>query len=154
VADAYKGGEVVVRGLDELLRDLKRVGASSGSSTIVQHLTRGHRRAAKVVEAASRAKAEAQGGAIGKAKMGIKAAATQRTAKLVLDGARHPYIFGGEFGAKRFRQFEPWRGNQWAPDSANGVGYAVHPAVRETREEFVEAYAVEIEKVLEAIGRR
>jgi hypothetical protein len=149
VADAYKGGEVVVRGLDDFLRDLK-----AASTTLPRQVTAGHRRAAKVVEAASRAKAEAQGGAIGKAKMGIRAAATRRTAKLVLDGVRHPYIFGGEFGAKRFRQFEPWRGNRWAPDSDNGVGYAVHPAVRETREEFVEAYAVEIEKVLEAIGRR
>jgi hypothetical protein len=149
VADAYKGGDVVVRGLDELLRDLK-----AALTTLPRQVTAGHRRSAKVVEAASRAKAEGQGGAIGKAKMGIKAAATQRTAKLVLDGSRHPYIFGGEFGAKRFRQFEPWRGNRWAPDSANGVGYAVHPAVRETREEFVEAYADEIEKVLDTIGRR
>lgn len=147
MADPVLGGEVVVRGLNELLRDLK-----AASVTLPRQVTAGHRRAAKLVEGAARAKALAQGGAIGKAAMGIKAAATQRAAKLVLDGSRHPYIFGGEFGAKKYPQFEPWRGNKWAPDEA-GVGYAVHPAVRETREEFIEAYADEVQKVLDRIGR-
>lgn len=147
MAESVLGGEVVVRGLNELLRDL-----NAASTTLPRQVTAGHRRAAKVVEGAARAKAQAQGGAIAKAATGIKAAATQRAAKLVLDGTRHPYIFGGEFGAKQYRQFELWRGNAWQPD-VGGVGYAVHPAVRETREEFVEAYADEVQKVLDGIGR-
>jgi hypothetical protein len=142
------GGAVVVQGLDDLLRDLKAV-----QRTLPRHLTAAHRRAVKVVEAAARAKAEAQGGAIAKAKTGIKAAANQRTAKLILDARQHPYLFGGEFGAKRYPQFKPWRGNQFQPD-AGGVGYAVYPAIRETREEFVEVYALEVGRFLDGIGRR
>lgn len=137
------GGHVAVTGLPELLRDLKTMGR-----VLPAEIRKGHRRAAKVVEAAARARALAQGGAIAKARMAIKATATQRTAKLVLDATgRYPFIFGAEFGAKQYPQFKPWRGNQWQPDSGN-VGYAVHPAIRDTREQFVDAYATEVERVL------
>lgn len=76
----------------------------------------------------------------------IRSSAKARQATVVLGGpgAKHGPAFGAEFGANAYRQFPPWRGNQWAPDTDNGVGHMLHPAIRENRAEFVELYANEI----------
>lgn len=52
-----------------------------------------------------------------------------------------PYVLGAEFGAKRYPQFKPWRGN------GDEAGYWLFPAVRDMRDEIVDAYADEIERI-------
>ena len=47
-----------------------------------------------------------------------------------LAASRSPTVLGAEYGAKQYPQFPQWRGNQFNP-SASGVGYMMHPALRE-----------------------
>lgn len=131
------GREDAVRviGLAEFIRDIR---ALSGD---LSDLRRVHLDAAQLVANDAERRARALGGVAAKTAPTIRAAAEQRHAKVALGGARAPFGLGAEFGAKRFAQFKDWRGNQWQPDVNNGVGYFLHPAVRATRERFVEIYA-------------
>lgn len=65
---------------------------------------------------------------------GLKASKAQTAARIVLDGVRAPMIFGAEFGAKRWPQFDRWTG------SGDDAGYALWPAVREKQDEAGEMY--------------
>lgn len=65
---------------------------------------------------------------------GLRASKAQTAASIVLDGAKAPMIFGAEFGAKRFSQFEPWRG------AGDDAGYALWPAIRAKQPDTEEAY--------------
>lgn len=71
----------------------------------------------------------------------ISASGTQRRAAIRLNASRYPDAFGQEFGSKRYRQFLPWRGNQWNADGpTSGPGYVVHPTIRAERETIRETY--------------
>ena len=50
---------------------------------------------------------------------------------------------------KGWNQFREWRGNQFEPDAENGVGYWLHPAVRESRTASVELVATELKSLLD-----
>lgn len=54
-------------------------------------------------------------------------------------GARYPFFYGAEFGAKQFKQFKSWRGNQWGGWSG-GPGYFLHPAIRANSVESLRIY--------------
>lgn len=95
-------------------------------------------------------------GIAAKAAKGIRPRAGQRSASIALLGS-NPVVRGVEFGAhilpvfgrrmsqSRFRRrvFPPWSGNQWNKDEgpAAGVGYAVHPTIRDMLPQIVEDYA-------------
>ena len=61
---------------------------------------------------------------------GIEEFALPSAAGIRLAASRSPTILGAEYGAKQYPQFPAWRGNQFNP-SASGVGYMMHPALRE-----------------------
>jgi hypothetical protein len=77
-----------------------------------------------------------------KAAKGISGRAKQKSASIAIRSARYPWIFGAEFGALAYRQFMPWRGNQWTqgygPDA--GTGYAVYPTIRDKVPEIMDTY--------------
>ncbi|MCP3855923.1 MAG: hypothetical protein GY698_14495 [Actinomycetia bacterium] len=77
----------------------------------------------------------------------IKAQGEQRRSKVSIGGARAPWALGGEFGSIQYRQFRPWRGNQWTAMPSD-VGYLVHPAIEENRDEFTERYANDVQAFL------
>lgn len=100
--------------------------------------------ASKIVEFA---KAEAETVSI---RTPTKAAKSLRASKAVSyssirgGGPAFPYFYGAEFGAKRYHQFLPWRGNQWTGWDS-GVGYFLHPAIRKEGRQVVADYMHKID---------
>jgi hypothetical protein len=133
-----------IKGLNALVKELR-----AASKTAPRAVTRANKRAAEFIAGRARARAAALGGVAGHVAPTIKAGGTAKVSKVTGGGAgRGEPFFGAEFGALRYHQFKPWRGNQWAPDAENGVGYFLHPVVRESREEFVKIYADTLEEEL------
>ena len=79
----------------------------------------------------------------------FRASKRQRAATVNVGGAaaKHGPVLGAEFGAKQYRQFPEWRGNQWSPDGSAGVGYMLHPAIRENAEEWLDMYWDELNRL-------
>lgn len=122
-----------IHGLKEFRKELKHL-----DSALPREIGKANQEVADFVLKRSQTKAQAMGGVQAHAaRRGMKARRSQRTASITLDGQREPTILGAEFGAKRWRQFPRWRGNQWNPDSG-GVGYFLHPEIRDSREKQVE----------------
>lgn len=85
----------------------------------------------------------AQGTAGGVGRQAAKAAASLRASNTVGaaqvrgGSARLPWFAGAEFGAKRYKQFQEWRGNQSANVFEGGAGYFLFPSIRANREEIL-----------------
>lgn len=126
---------VEVRGLADFQRELKRIDLASD-------LKDANKDAAELVATAARARAQGLGGVAAKTAPSVKAAAEQRRAKINLGGAREPWALGAEFGGRgrpTTQQFQPHLGR---------TGYFLYPAIRATREEFLDAYAKAIEQLM------
>lgn len=132
---AGRGDKVGVVGLRELVRDLK-----AADPLLAKELTKAQRTIAEKVVDRAQARARAEGGIIAKAADAFEAKGEQRYAKVVLNGHKHPFVYGGEFGAKQYPQFEPWRGNQFTDPLAQNIGYALFPTLREMRGDIVDEF--------------
>lgn len=62
---------------------------------------------------------------------GVKHFARSSGAGLKLAASKSPTILGAEYGSKQWSQFPPWRGNQFTDKKGSGVGYMMHPAMRD-----------------------
>lgn len=62
---------------------------------------------------------------------GIEEFTRAGSAGLRLRSRKEPTILGAEYGAKQYRQFPKWRGNQFTGSRGSNVGYMVHPALRD-----------------------
>jgi hypothetical protein len=58
---------------------------------------------------------------------------------LLGDNNRYAFARGAEWGARRYKQFPPWRGNQWM-SWGGGPGYFLHPAIRTVGSTVLEEY--------------
>lgn len=129
--------ELRIDGYDEFRAELRKLGPEYS-----RQLGRFHHEAATPIaeDAADRAKRRRAFGS--RAAASIKATRKSKAATIAGGGARFPWFWGAEFGAKRYRQFGPWRGNRWTPVGGSGVGYAMHPAIRDAvlGGEFIETY--------------
>lgn len=115
---------VRVVGMRELQAALRRV-----DTALPRQLRLAGNAAVAGIVTGAQARARSQGGVAAKTAPSIRAASEQRAAAVKIGGARYPFALGAEFGAQRFRQFEPWRGNQWV--MTPGVGYFLHPEIVE-----------------------
>ncbi len=131
-----------VAGLKELARDLRKVDRS-----LAKELQQAHKRVAALVSTEAQSRARTAYGRHGSQARGIAGRATARKASIALNTGRTPRLAAAEFGARyhwvfgrrvtwqsmRRPVFPPWSGNQWQAGEgpAAGVGYAVHPTVRE-----------------------
>lgn len=133
---------VEVRGLRDFQRQLRAI-------DMARDLRKTNKDAAELVVEAARRKARSLGSVHAETARlnGIRAAAEQRRAKVILGSARTPFAFGAEFGAKQYPQFPPWRGNQHTDPDGSNVGYMIYPTIRETREEFLELYGDALEEL-------
>lgn len=58
------------------------------------------------------------------------------------------FELGAEFGSKRYKQFPPWRGNQWSETWVpEGVGYFLHPAIRDDAARIIGEYNRRLDEV-------
>lgn len=81
----------------------------------------------------------------------LKARATGTRTAIVLDASRPKTepAFGAEYGSITYSQFPPWRGNQWTNGGpGGGVGYFLHPAIRETQDDMIRFHAQAIDILL------
>jgi hypothetical protein len=132
-------GRHVIRGMDDLRRELRR--ASNESTRAFGLLNHG---AAMIIQEAAEARGRRLGGVHGHVVRmnSIRASKKSRAAVIRIGGtaAKHGPALGAEFGAKQYPQFPDWRGNQWQAWGTNGVGYMVHPSIREKEEEVLDHY--------------
>jgi len=101
-------------------------------------LSRSHKAVADVVARKARAKGAGLGSVAAKAAPSISASGVQLGARVVYGGAEFPFMYGAEFGAIRYPQFQPWLGHE---------GYFLFPTIRETRDETIAIYAAELERI-------
>jgi hypothetical protein len=109
--------------------------------------------AADMVKEAAQSKASGLGGVAAKAAGSLATSKATRQASVRL-GRGMPFAFGAEFGAKRYPQFQPWRGNQWVAGEgpATGVGYFLYPAIRERRAEVERIYMANMMRLMRQAG--
>lgn len=136
-------GATRVEGLAEFQKALRSLGPD-----LPKELKALNRRVADIVVGAAEALGRAVGGPTAKAVSSLRASGQQRYAIVRIGSARIPFGWGAEFGAKRYTQFEPWRGNQWQDGGfGGGVGYAIHPAIRSEQGAIIDAYGDGIEEL-------
>lgn len=133
--------EVEIHGLADFQRELRKVSETAG-----QDLRKTHLEAAELVVDKARSKARTVGAQQAAASVSLKAAAEQRYAKIRL-GSKKGFELGAEFGSKAYGQFPPWRGNQWTSEGGVGVGYFLHPAIRESGDEMLRVYDRELARL-------
>lgn len=131
---------VFVEGLDELRAGLKAIGPAAE-----RELSKANKAAADIVAKAAQAKAESLGGVAAKSAPSVKSSAGAKQASVFLGSDQFPFALGAEFGAKKYHQFKPWRGNQWVESGDENVGYFLHPAIRDNVDELEAQY-------LDAVG--
>ena len=130
-----------IDGMDAFIRELKRT-----DSTLPKAMQKANNDVAAVVLRRAVQLRDSQPGSA--RKTSIKTGNQATRASVVIGSEREPWTLGAEFGAKRFKQFQRWKGNQWRNaigDQWGGadpqVGYFLHPAIDDTRSEFLEEYA-------------
>lgn len=125
---------VEVEGLAEFRRDLRAVEAK-----YPKELAKINREVAKEVKDGAQRSARSQGSVAGKSAPSLRHGASGTRAYVQIDGAKHPYALGAEFGSLRYAQFKPWRGNQFTGWDG-GPGYFLHPTIREMGGDIEERY--------------
>ena len=135
------GNAIRVEGLDELRAGLKAIGPEWP-----RKLGEINKKVAQAV--VDDAKSKAQTPQARKAAESLKASAATTGATVTL-GSGVPFALGAEFGAKQYKQFPEWRGNQWNP-AAGGVGYFLHPAIRDHLADIEKAYLDAIDELSKA----
>ena len=142
---------VKTRNVKNLARDIQRaVGREKDKA-----LRKAHREIANEVrdEARTRGRsAYGKNGSYGRATRAITSRAWPDKARVRLEPKRDPRIFGAEYGSVVFRQFRGWTGNQWTQGAGpeSGVGYALHPTIRENVPKIREEYGDRLMDALEA----
>ena len=112
-------------GLRDFAKDLRKM-----RPAVAKEFTRALKDIAGEVSDDARKRAQSQGGSAAKGAKSITPRASGATASVSMGGARAPWMSGSEFGSKQFKQFKPWRGNQWIEWAEGNVGYFLHPAIR------------------------
>jgi len=135
---------VVIEGLAEFIVAMKKA-----NPDLVVQIALANQAVGKAIVVDAKAKANSIGWP-GSAQLAAKTLGSSKSAKnamVRLGGKRAPFALGTEFGAKRYKQFAAWRGNQWVGFDT-GVGYYLHPAVRESWPEARETYLKTIDEVM------
>lgn len=137
---------VDIEGLAAFIAEAKRV-----APNLVVEVASANFDAANGIVIAARTKAQGVGwpGSTATAAKTLGASKSSQRAMVRLGGSRAPWAFGAEFGAKKYKQFAPWRGNQWAGFDT-GVGYFLHPAIRESWPMAREAYLARVDAAMKA----
>lgn len=132
---------ITIQGLNEFSRALKATGAKAPAA-----MKAANRKVALRLVVAARTKAASLRGVARKASMSLRVSVAANYAAVAGGGRRWPYFYGAEFGSKRYKQFESWRGNQWGGWSG-GPGYFLNPSIREQAENAIQEYWDEVDEI-------
>jgi len=126
---------VVIEGLRDFVKALEEV-----DKKYPEAVRKANYDVARQLIVAARAEARSvPNGVARKAARSLRAGRAADAATVTGGGPNYGFFFGAEFGAKKYRRFEPWRGNQWGGWSG-GPGYFLHPTIREKANELVAEY--------------
>lgn len=147
---ADKSEQVTVRGLKELNKSLKAAGETG--------LAKGMQKVQKQIATDIVEKAQSKAGSLPglgsrSFQEGLKASATQTSAKVTMDSSVAPTIFGDEFGARKYPQFQVWLGNQWNDGDGPepGVGYALYPTIRGESDHSQREYESMVQDIIDRL---
>lgn len=135
------GVAVDIQGLTQFRSGLRKAG--TGWPRVLAGVNRD---VAKYIEGKS--KGESMTAQQAKASGAISGRGTQREAKIVIGGSP-PFALGAFMGALQYAQFPRWVGNSWEVGGAGGP-FAVNPAIRESKDDIVNAYGDALETVARA----
>jgi hypothetical protein len=140
--------KIEVEGLLEFLAQVKAT-----APEVAKQVADVNKKAADIVKEAASAKAQGIGSTAAKAAQSLATSKAVRQSTVRL-GRGMPFAFGAEFGAKKYKQFEAWRGNQWVAGSgpAAGVGYFLYPAIREQKAKVETEYMAAMLALMRAAG--
>ena len=133
-----KVGAIAVEGLDELRRELKKL----DDAGLTKELKDANYKVASLVVDASKARANSR--LERKAALSLSAGRQAARAQVAGGGPRAPFFGGAEFGARKYPQFQPWRGNGIT------AGYFLFPAIRAETDRIVDLYGDEIQRITSA----
>lgn len=131
-----------VEGLREFQAELRKL-----DQKLPRELRVAGNEAADIVVRDAQSRARGRGGVAAKTAPSIKASSQQRGARVSLGGARFPFAMGAEFGGRgrpTTQQFAPWSG------SDSGAGYFFFPAIRGSRDEFMDVYETALDRLMRA----
>lgn len=123
---------VHVKGLAEFQRALRDV-----DNDLPKELRKAHKDIAEFIKDKAQARARSGSAQQAKAAPGIRAGAEQRRALLKIGGARNPFAIGAFFGARKYKQFPKWVGNQWQPGDHGGP-LIIGPVLADNTEEVID----------------
>ena len=135
------GGGVQVNGLPELSRALRNV-----DPALQRELRRMNLDIADFVASDARSAAIAVGGVAAHVAPSIKKTAGAAWAGVAFGGAAYPMAGGAEFGAYRYKQFQPWTGND------ENAGYFVYPAIRRDADRIDTAAGDALDRMIQKAG--
>lgn len=131
-----------IQGLNELRAALKALGPEWP-----KQLGKANKEVGELIARDARDRAESLGGVAAKSAPSIKSSAAARASTVSIGSDQFPFALGAEFGAKKYPQFKPWRGNQWVESGDENVGYFLHPAIRDDVNKIEELYLDAIDKL-------
>jgi len=136
--------EVRVTGLRELARELGRV-----DPRLRKQLGQEYRRLSELLAHKAgiriRTGAKGRGGSFGVRR--YRPSASTTSGRVIIAGA-NPRGAGDEFGSRAFKQFRPWRGNQWTNWPDGSIGYGLLPVIREQEETIKQGFLDAVEASL------
>lgn len=123
-----------IEGLKPFARALKKLGEEYPTA-----LRQANYDLASEVVRRSKLRAHMAGRQAASAARSLRARRSTNQAMVVGGGARMPYFFGAEFGAKQYTRFPRWRGNQFG-GWEGGPGYFLHPTLRAEARPLIDEY--------------
>jgi hypothetical protein len=130
--------KVEVRGLKEFQRELRKLQDKQVNAELAALNQKAAQLVVDNVRPVSRQQAKVAGG--------IRAAKTFKAAVVSTKNTkRTPFAVGAFFGARRYKQFQPWIGNQWDPGDSVSASYGVPHAIAAHLDEIVDVYGDGIE---------
>lgn len=140
--------DIQVEGLKDLVRSLQKADKRYRAAFVDANL-----KAASLVVTAAKARANREGKLAAKAARSLRAGKSANAAYVSYGGRKYPFAMGAEFGALRdkprsvetgtrkgWNQFQQHRGRE---------GIFIYPSLRENREEVLQVYLAEVDKILD-----
>lgn len=131
-----------------LRKDLKQIDESAPKL-----LAKVNRKIATYVVGLARGKAAELGGVFKKSAPAVTASGSGSAVAVFLKKTSRPYAFGAEFGSKRYKQFDAWRGNNRDNAFDGGPGYFLFPSIRDHKSEIEQKWKEATEEMLQMIEK-
>jgi hypothetical protein len=136
---------VQVIGAKEIARQLRSAHGKVGTKA----LREAHKTIAKRLEVDIRGKGTRQQQKAAKAILGK---ATARSADIAIRNLSSvPFGLGAFLGAKQYRQFPAWVGNNWNIDAGEGP-YVIAPTIASHRQQIADMFTDELRRAFDEIG--